>query len=296
MERRPRLWDTDHPMLGIDIIVAPFHAGVRCCRVGKGPRRLLHAGLVSALHDIGADTRIVEVPAVDDFEGEVGRSFEIMRRLAACTSAAKRDGRFPLVLAGNCNASVGAFAGLGEASRSVIWFDAHPDFDTPDECISGYLDGMGVATLAGQCWRRLAGTIPDFHPISLSDLVYCGIRDFEPGQREKVEAHAIRAVYGSTVRSVNFAQELDRQLGKPNGSPLIHLDLDCLDITVGQANEYAAPGGLSVDDLTACLRLAVERELPTAMTIASFNPDLPGGDAIADAGVRAAIVVVQALA
>ncbi len=282
-------------MFGIDIIVAPFHAGARCCRVGNGPHRLLQAGLVNALRSSGAEARIIEVPRVDDFEGEVGRSFEVMRRLALCTSAARQGGRFPLVLAGNCNASVGVFAGLADTSKSVIWFDAHPDFDTPDECTSGYFDGMGVATLAGQCWHRLAVSIPGFRPIKLSNLVYCGIRDFEPGQREKVEAHKIRAVYGSTTRPVDFARELDSQLRSIEGPPLIHLDLDCLDIAVGQANEYAAPGGLNGDDLEACMKLAVKRGSPAAMTIASFNPDLPGADAIAAAGIRAAVMVVQAV-
>ena len=281
-------------MRSIDVIVAPFHAGARCCRVGNGPDRLLRAGLLEALQDNGAEAKVVEIASVHNFEGEIGRSFEIMRRVATCVSSAKRKGRFPLVLAGNCNTSVGVYAGLGQTCGRVIWFDAHPDFDTPDECISGYFDGMGVATILGQCWQRLAASVPSFRPMDPSKLVYCGIRDFEPGQREKVEAYALRAVYGSTTQDVNFARELDDHLAAADGLPLIHLDLDCLDTSVGQANEYAAPGGLSADDLAACMRRAVLGAPPAAMTIASFNPDLPGSAAIAAAAIRAAAIVAQA--
>lgn len=277
-------------MSGIDVIVASFHAGVRDSRVGKGPRRLLDAGLAEALRIGGAD---VEIGSVDAFEGEIGRSFEVMRRVAAAVATAVQSGRFPLVLAGNCNASVGAYAGLGETASGVVWFDAHLDFATPDEGTSGYFDSMGVATLAGQCWHRLAATVSGFQLLDLSKLVYCGIRDFEPGQREKVERHGIRAVYGSTERAVDFASELDAALAGISRRVLVHLDLDCLDTSVGQANEYAAPGGLGADDLIACIARVRAHAEPAGLTIASFNPNLPGSDAIAAAAIRAAQAVAK---
>ena len=33
--------------------------------------------------------------------------------------------------------TVGVLAGLGVQEAGVIWFDAHPDFDTPDERADG---------------------------------------------------------------------------------------------------------------------------------------------------------------
>jgi arginase len=283
-------------MRHIEIIVAPFHAGAHCCRVGKGPHRLLDAGLIDTLCATGAAAEVVEITPVDAFEGEIGRSFEVKRRVATAVSAALAAGRFPLVLAGNCNASVGTYAGLGDPEVGVVWFDAHADFDTPDERLSGYFDGMGVATLAGQCWRRLSATIPGYRPIELSRFVYCGIRDFEPGQREKVEAYGLRAVHGSTDAPVDFVGSLDAILaGFAAERVLVHLDLDCLDISVGRANEYAAPGGLSAAHLVGCMERLAAHTTPAAMTIASFNPDLEGSDAIAAAGVRAAEVIVRAL-
>lgn len=279
----------------IAIIVAPFHAGAQCCRVGNGPDRLLKGGLIEGLRATGADTTLVEVGPVDVFDGEIGRSFEVKRRVAAAVAAAADARHFPLVLAGNRNVSVGAYAGLGDRDAEVMWFDAHPDLDTPDETMSGYFDGMGVATLAGQCWRGLASTIPGFHPFDLSRLTYCGIRDFEPGQREKVEAHGIRAIYGSTDQRVDFVGQLRAEFAAgPRRRALVHLDLDCLDTSVGHANDYAAPGGLSADDLDECTALVAVGTLPLGMTIASFDPALPGSDAVAAAGIRAAQAVTRA--
>lgn len=282
-------------MLPIEIIVAPFHAGARCCQVGNGPHRLLKAGLVDALRSPGRNVGVVEVGSVDAFEGEIGRTFEVKRRVALAVAAAVGDGRFPLVLAGNCNTSVGVRAGLPDPDVGVVWFDAHPDFNTPDQMTGGYFDGMGVATLAGQCWHKLAASIPGYLPLDLSRFIYCGIRDFEPGQREKVEAHGIRAVYGGAGKHGGFADTLSSYLDAFPSKALVHLDLDCLDTSVGHANSYAAPGGLSVPELKACLKGIAFRTTPVAMTIASFDPDCAGSDAIAAAGVEAAQIVAQAV-
>ncbi|WP_207484755.1 arginase family protein [Arenibaculum pallidiluteum] len=287
---------------GVTVVLAPYHAGRRECRVGRGPGHLMRAGLAEALRARGARVEIVEIPPVEEHEGEIGRSFAVKRHVAAVVSAARAARRFPLVLAGNCNASVGVHAGLGDPGTGVVWFDAHPDFDTPDEHLSGYFDGMGVATLAGQCWRRLAATIPGFRPLDPRRLVYCGIRDFEPGQREKVEAHGIRAVLGATPTSTlaagqrpDFAGGLRAALHGTDRARLhIHLDLDCLDTAVGQANAYAAPGGLGTEDLMACLGVVRGHAPVAAMTIASFEPGLPGSDAIAAAAIGAALAIVPA--
>lgn len=279
----------------VDIIVAPFHAGAYEQRVGKGPHRLLDAGLVDAARVGGRDIRIIHIDRVDAFEGEIGRSFEIKRRVSVAVAAAAQAEHFPVVLAGNCNVSVGVYAGLSDPDVGIVWFDAHPDFDTPEDAMSGYLDGMGVTTLAGQCWQKLASTIPGFNPFDLSKLIYCGIRDFDPGQREKVQAHRIKAVEGSVDRQTDFEGSLATELGTLPDRCLVHVDLDCLDTGVGYANEYAASGGLSVNDLLGCLRLVTRRKKPEALTIASFNPDCEGNTAIADAGIRAVAEVLAAV-
>jgi hypothetical protein len=59
----------------------------------------------------------------------------------------------------------------------VIWLDAHDDFATPATTQSGFLDGMGLATLAGQGWERLAASIPGFRPIAEARIMHVGGRE-----------------------------------------------------------------------------------------------------------------------
>ena len=282
-------------MATVRIIAAPYHAGVAGVRVGAGPTRLLDDGIEAALRSTGLDVALRMIGAVDEFEGEIGRSFELKRRIAIAVAEARSAGAFPLVLSGNCNASVGVAAGVGDAQAGLLWFDAHSDFDTPDEHRSGYFDGMGVATLAGQCWHAMAATIPGFRPLELDRLVYCGIRDFEPGQREKVEAAGIRAVFGSVEERVDFASRLSQEIaGRDLHRAMVHLDLDCLDTSVGRANDYASPGGLTAEDLDACVDVVCTAARPLSLTIASFDPALEGADRISSAAIAAALAICTA--
>lgn len=99
----------------------------------------------------------------------------------------------------------------------------------------------------------------------------------------KLEKSSARVVYGSTTEHVDFAGRLSELLDRTSERfGLVHVDLDCLDTSIGLANEYAAPGGL---DLLDSLDVILAKRRPIALTVASFNPNLEGGDRIAELAV-----------
>jgi arginase len=51
-----------------------------------------------------------------------------------------------------------------------------------------------------------------------------------------------------------------------------HVDLDVHDPSIAPANGYAAPDGLSADDVLAVLALAAERLPVVSGTLASYDP------------------------
>ena len=280
----------DFSRKSFDLISAPYHTGLRNHRVGAGPPRILASGLLDRLHSLGFTSTFKEIDPVDDFEGEIGRSFEVIRRIATNVSDAAKRGSFPIVLAGNCNAEVGVAAGISGSvpDYELIWFDAHSDLDTPDEATSGYFDGMGVSMLAGESWKALMATVPGHQPIPLDKVIFCGVRDLSDGQRTKLEKLPVRVVYGSTTDHVNYSDRLSQLLDRTTESNcLVHIDLDCLDTSIGLPNEYAAPGGLAESDLLDSLDVIFAKRKPIALTVASFNPNLKGGDRIAELAVSA---------
>lgn len=63
----------------INIIYSPYHVGERNLRVGGGPDRILSFGIVNELEKLGYSVKIVEIQAVDEYEGAIGKSFEILK-------------------------------------------------------------------------------------------------------------------------------------------------------------------------------------------------------------------------
>jgi arginase len=73
------------------------------------------------------------------------------------------------------------------------------------------------------------------------------------------------------------------------GSPAyVHLDLDVLDPVEGRMNEFAAPDGLSLDDLKWCLAQIASSQPIRAASVTAFDP-------ASDTTGRAAMVAMAAI-
>src|SRR3712207_900590 len=170
----------------IQIIQVPYDSGHRSVRMGRGPEHFVRNGLDETLrhNDHEVHTEMVEVTST--FRTEIKTAFELHLLVAERVRTAAQQGRFPLVLSGNCNTSVGTIMGLDPHELGIIWFDGHADFNTPETTSSGFLDGMGLAIATGGCWKPMAQTIPGFRPIPEANAVLVGSRDIAPAERERL--------------------------------------------------------------------------------------------------------------
>jgi arginase len=145
----------------------------------------------------------------------------------------------------------------GPRAAGVVWLDAHADFDTPEDNLSGFTDVMGLAILTGSGWRALRDTIPGFGVIDEGDVVLAGTRDLEPYQRERL-AGAQLTVIPAAIEPTALRASLDALHGRVR-RVYQHVDLDVLDVTVGRPNPYAAPGGPDLTAARIAARAAQER-------------------------------------
>jgi len=283
-------------MSSVTIIVVPYHVGVANYRVGAGPQAILEAGLLPGLERQNFTIDCIHSPAVHGFEGEVGRSFELLRKISTEVSKAAESGSFPIVLAGNCHTSVGVSSGLESSDHGIIWLDAHEDYHTPETLQSGYFDAMGVSMLVGESWSALCKSIPGYTPLTTDKVVFCGLRDVTEVEQRRVRDAGFKVVWGCTDKRVDFRGELEQHLTDvPFSQAMLHLDLDCLDVSFGKANQFAAPGGLLEHHLQGIISLLRSNCPPVSLTVASFDPSLEGGPAIAAVAVRAICATVLAV-
>ena len=282
----------------VTIIFSPYHVGIRDHRVGDGPNRILKLGLVEELQKLKLDVTVREIEAIEeigelgrsDYEGDIGRSFEILRRTSIAVSEARKDGSFPLILSGNCMATVAAVCGLNIDDLAYVYFDAHDDFENPDTNTTGYIDGMGLSILNGTAFKALRKTIPGFKPRNFSKFLYCGLREVADGQAEVYKNEGMEVVWGDKNKKVDFVAELKKKLDqKKFTETVVHMDLDVLDESEGKVNGFESPGGLSGSDLVECMSMVPELVQPVSLTVCSFNPNLGDGDKIAGIAVRATV-------
>jgi arginase len=245
---------------GVRVIRWPFHGGLPDIGMGAGPavlaRGLGHPGGAVAPADAGLP--------------EAARIFELDRRLASAVRSARDDDALPLVLAGGCMSALGTVAGAGARGLGVVWLDAHADFDTPDDNLSGFFDVFALAILTGSGWRALRETIPGFTPVPEDRVLVAGVRDLEPYQRDRLERSGLRTLPGAFAPTAlraalePLAEQVDRVY--------LHVDLDVLDVREGRANEYAASGGPTLATVLDAVDAVFDRFDVAAVALTAYDP------------------------
>jgi arginase len=261
----------------IQILLVPYDSGHRSLRMGGGPEHLVDNGLAQVLEADGHEVFVETVDSQSDFRAEVQTQFGLYRSLAEHVAGARRNGKFPLVLSGNCGATVGAIAGADSRRLGVVWFDTHGEFNTPETTTSGFLDGMGLAIATGRCWTTLAASIPDFRPIPGSSILLVGGHDFDAGERERLEEAGVMVVDADVIAQMGVQEALHSKMPEfLRGVEEIHLhiDLDVLNPNEAPANGFVTEkAGLSVNQLSEAIALIKENLKITSATIASFDPN-----------------------
>ena len=170
------------------------------------------------------------------------RDAAVQRRIAAVnepiarfTEEAARAGDRPVCLTGDCCAAIGALTGLQRAGvePTLLWLDAHGDFNTPATTPSGYLGGMPLAMLTGRGDLEILDALRA-HTIDDDAVVLYDARDLDPLEREALAASRV-----THVTSIDALDSFDFCRGPVH----VHLDPDVLNPLDAPAMAYPAPGG-----------------------------------------------------
>ena len=283
----------------ITLLYVPYDSGHHATRMGRGPLHLHQHGAADRLRRDGHDVAesIIEVPS--PFPTEIGTAFALHRALSDAVRAAVAGGRFPLVLAGNCNSALGTVSGVrgvhaaapnDTAPVGVVWLDAHADFNTPDITTSGFLDGMSLAALTGRCWQGMTASIPGYRPVSDAHVVLVGARDIDPAEEEllsqsrvmRVEAERLR-VAGADVALEGALAELAR---RGVSRVYLHIDLDVHEPSEAKANQYAVAGGLSPNSVRELVRVVAARFTIAAAALTAYDPSFDTNGRMLETGLK----------
>jgi arginase len=254
----------------IDLILVPYDSAYRGVRMGAGPEHLVWTGLPAHLEQLGHRVEITTVdPPIESWPAEIATAFDLAAAIASRVRESLRHGAFPVVLAGNCFASLGVVAALG-AGTGVLWFDAHGDFNTPETTIGGFLDGMALAVLTGRCWTAMSSRVTGFVPVREQHAWLLGARDLDPLEEELLLDSPVGRIFSDAIDG-GLADRVRSELDSPQRL-YVHLDLDVLDLAEGRVNQYACEGGVSLANLRAAMGALGSLDNVEALTLSAYDP------------------------
>jgi arginase len=212
--------------------------------------------------------RLITSPPAEGSPTE--RMGELCLALADQVAAVRADGHLPVVITGDCTFSIGVLAGLQRQSPdlSLVWYDAHGDFNTHETTPSGFIGGMPLAMLCGRGEQTIvAGAGARVHPEAR--VILTDARDLDPGEKE--------AVAGSGLTHLSAVADL-LTLALPDRPIYIHFDSDVLPLSDLSAVNYPAGGGPSLETIEATLARLADTGRVAAVSVTMWNPDLDEED------------------
>lgn len=275
--------------MNIQLIQVPYDSGHRGVRMGYGPEYFVQHGISEQLQRHGRTVAVESIEAQRPFRAEIYTAYELHRQLAQSVRAAQERGAWPLILSGNCNSALGTLGGIEAHQAGIIWFDAHGDFNTPETTTGGFLDGMALATATGRCWVRLTKSIPGFVPVPDERVLMVGVRQLDDGEQALLEQSQITLLKGEQIRESGLRKGLEQALVAMRSrvqQVYLHIDLDVLDIQVGRANSYAAPGGLFVEEMEQAITLIAQQFKIAAAAFTAYDPSCDPEENILRVGSR----------
>lgn len=175
-----------------------------------------------------------------------------------------------VIVGGDCGVSA---AGVAEAARrhpsvAVVWFDAHPDLNSPESSPSGAFAGMVLRSVIDE------GTVP------ADRVVLAGPRSWDDAETVFAAQAGIRAL---RVADLDDPQALvDAVAATGADAVYVHIDLDVLDPAELGGLLDPEPFGLTAGALVAALK-ALRARFPLAGAgLAAYAPADTEGEQAAD--------------
>jgi arginase len=275
------------------VIEAPSILGLRPTGVERLPEALLRAGLIERLgarhagcvtperrYEFERDSKTRTLNA----EGIASYS----PTLADAIGEVLDSGEFPVVLGGDCSILLGGLLALKRRGRyGLLFIDGHADFYNPEANPNGEAASMELALATGRGPDLLTNIEGRCPLVSDEDAVAFGYRDTDeqvvygspPVPRELLSVDLVEVRRRGVEAAARDAVAHLTRRGGPACGFWVHVDADVLDDGVMPAVDYRLPGGLSWEELTATLRIAVQSSRAVGLELTIYNPTLDANGA-----------------
>jgi len=279
----------------VRVIGVPMDLGADRRGVDIGSSAIRYAGLNDQLLRLGYEVHDVGNIVVPQPESQpIGNTrlkylepiLKVSEELADTVTAALEAKEFPLVLGGDHSIALGSITGVTRVYKdiSVIWIDAHADFNTEETTPSGNIHGMILAALAGIGDSQLTGIGGWAPKLDPQKIILVGARDLDRGERDFLRSHHVHVFTMSDIdkRGIsNIMQEALSLAGKARDGIHLSLDMDALDPVHAPGVGTPVQGGLTYREAHMIMELTAETGHLIGMDVVEVNPILDRENATA---------------
>lgn len=201
-----------------------------------------------------------------DHEDPIARCTSLYPRLADFVHQSLKQGNRPVSIAGDCGATIAVMAGLQRANiePTLIWLDAHGDFNTFESSPSGFLGGMPLAMITGRGNMALCKSV-DLKPFDDHRVILADGRDLDPLEAVLLEESKV-------LHLPNVAELLT--MGILNDPLYVHFDTDVISMNEMYAAADPTKGGPSAALVTEVLRYLGKTGRVIAASMSCWTPEL----------------------
>jgi arginase len=283
----------------IGILGVPFNSSGTTSGVARAPAVLRAHGLIQLLstkHDVRdyGDAAFAAPQALRDLESGI-KSLESTQSMVTSTermvARILAEGRFPLILGGDCPVMLGGIAAararLGRVG--LMFVDGHEDAYPPHASTTGEAADMEFAFAIG---LYLEGAPKEFSQrfpvVQPSDVAIIGARDTADLAKDKVASLAskVRLISDTQARARDSDALARGEYARLEARDLpgiwLHTDLDVLSTAALAAVDYPQPGGFSWEQLAGFVHAAIQRPSTVGWDVTIYNPDLDPGQSHAN--------------
>ncbi len=215
-----------------------------------------------------------------------------------------RSNIFPMVIGGDHSIAIGSISGTKMAYPNerlgVVWIDAHADLHTPFTTPSGNVHGMPLALLMNiekkgntdrkvrvftlDTWDRLRKIGMSGAKLKPVDLVYIGLRDFEPEEEAIIKENNIKVITVKDVRTKGAEAAVKETMDHLSKCDKIHVsfDVDSLDPSISVGTGTPVKNGLFLEEARGLLQGFCADPKTATLDVVEINPALDSNNSMAE--------------
>ena len=162
------------------------------------------------------------------------------------------------------------------ACEAVVWIDAHADLNTPDSSPTGNVHGMPVAQLLGLGDPSASSIWGGGALLEPERLVYIGLRDVDPAEREFISEAGIKAFSMSDIDRLGMARVFEEtsEYLQPFSRWHVSLDADAVDPLHAPGVGTPVAGGLTYREAHLLMESLAAAGRVASVDLVEVNPIL----------------------